>query len=38
MNTDEYDKIELNVPASCPNCGKGDLYRMSGEGLGCCYF
>ena len=29
MNADEYEKIELNVPASCPNCSKGDLYRMS---------
>ena len=23
MNTDENEKIELNVPESCPDCGKG---------------
>ena len=22
MNTDENEKIELNVPESCPKCGK----------------
>ena len=32
MNTDEIDEIELNVPESCPKCGKGAFYRMSDEG------
>ena len=29
MNTDENEKIELNVPESCPKCGNGAFYRMS---------
>ena len=29
MNTDENEKIELNVPASCPKCGRGVFPWMS---------
>ena len=38
MNTDENEKIELNVPESCPKCGNGAFYRMSHEGPWRCYF
>jgi len=31
MNTDENDKVELNVPESCPKCVNGSFYRMSDD-------
>ena len=38
MNTDENEKIVLNVPESCPKCGKGSFYRLEHEGPWRCYF
>ena len=38
MNNDEIDEIELNVPESCPKCGKGAFYRMSPDTPWRCYF
>ena len=38
MNTDKNEKIEMNVPESCPKCGNGAFYRMSHEGPWRCYF
>ena len=38
MNTDENEKIELNVPECCPKCGNGAFYRMSPDEHWLCYF
>jgi len=38
MNTDENENMELNVPESCPKCGKGTFYRMSYKALGGVIF
>ena len=38
MNTDEYEKIEINVPDNCPKCRNGAFYRMSDKGPWRCYF
>jgi hypothetical protein len=36
MNEDE--KIELNVPEICPECGRGAFYRMAPDEEWRCYF
>ena len=38
MNSDKNEKIELNVPESCPKCGNGAFYRMSPDEPWLCYF
>jgi uncharacterized protein (DUF983 family) len=38
MNTNENEKIELNVPESCPKCGNGAFYRMAPDESWKCYF
>ena len=38
MNTNENKYIELNVPESCPKCGRGAFYRMSPDEPWPCYF
>ena len=38
MNTDENEKIEINVPESCPKYTNGAFYRMSDEGPWRCHF
>jgi hypothetical protein len=38
MNNDDNEKIELNVPESCPKCGNGAFYRLSPDEEWRCYF
>jgi ribosomal protein S27AE len=38
MSPGENEKIETNIPESCPKCGKGVFYRMSPDEKWRCYF